>query len=46
MGLSNQEAHRSPRITPGFENTKEEIDYFLKSHPGNHIRSYKNFPSA
>ena len=33
MGLSNQEAHGSLRITLGFENTKEEIDYFLKVIP-------------
>ena len=30
MGLSNQEAYGSLRITLGFENTKEEIDYFLE----------------
>ncbi|MDD5622706.1 MAG: cysteine desulfurase family protein [Actinomycetota bacterium] len=30
MGLSNEEAHGSLRITLGFENTKEEIDYFLE----------------
>jgi len=29
MGLSNEEAFGSLRITLGFENTKEEIDYFL-----------------
>ncbi|MQY74331.1 MAG: aminotransferase class V-fold PLP-dependent enzyme [Clostridia bacterium] len=33
MGLSNQEAYGSLRITLGFENTKEEIDYFLKVIP-------------
>jgi cysteine desulfurase len=30
MGLSNEEAYGSLRITLGFENTKEEIDYFLE----------------
>jgi len=29
MGLSNQEAFGSLRITLGFENTRDEIDYFL-----------------
>jgi len=29
MGLSAEEAHGSLRITLGFENTKEEVDYFL-----------------
>ncbi|MBU4483057.1 MAG: cysteine desulfurase [Actinobacteria bacterium] len=33
MGLSNQEAYGSLRITLGFENTKEEIDYFLEVIP-------------
>lgn len=33
MGLSNEEAYGSLRITLGFENTKEEIDYFLKVIP-------------
>jgi len=31
MGLSNEEAYGSLRITLGFENTKEEIDYFLEA---------------
>ena len=30
MGLSNEEAYGSLRITLGFENTKEEIDCFLE----------------
>jgi len=30
MGLSNEESYGSLRITLGFENTKEEIDYFLE----------------
>jgi cysteine desulfurase len=30
MGLSNEEAYGSLRITLGFENTKKEIDYFLE----------------
>jgi len=30
MGLSNEEAYGSLRITLGFENTKEEVDYFLE----------------
>jgi len=30
MGLSNEEAYGSLRITLGFENTKEEIYYFLE----------------
>jgi cysteine desulfurase len=34
MGLSNEEAYGSLRITLGFENTKEEIDYFLEVIPG------------
>jgi len=33
MGLSNQEAYGSLRITLGFENTKEEVDYFLEVIP-------------
>jgi len=33
MGLSSEEAHGSIRITLGFENTKEEIDYFLEVIP-------------
>ncbi|MDP3012585.1 MAG: cysteine desulfurase NifS, partial [Candidatus Hydromicrobium sp.] len=33
IGLSNQEAYGSLRITLGFENTKEEIDYFLEVIP-------------
>ncbi|NQT66355.1 MAG: cysteine desulfurase [Actinobacteria bacterium] len=33
MGLSNQEAYGSLRITLGVENTKEEIDYFLEVIP-------------
>lgn len=33
MGLSNEEAYGSLRITLGFENTKEEIDYFLEVIP-------------
>lgn len=30
IGLSAEEAHGSLRITLGFENTKEEVDYFLE----------------
>jgi cysteine desulfurase len=30
MGLSNEEAFGSLRVTLGFENTMEEIDYFLE----------------
>ncbi len=30
MGLSNQDAYGSLRVTLGFENTKEEVDYFLE----------------
>lgn len=33
MGLSNQDAYGSLRITLGFENTKEEVDYFLEVIP-------------
>lgn len=33
MGLSNEEAYGSLRITLGFENTKEEVDYFLEVIP-------------
>lgn len=33
MGLSAEEAHGSLRITLGFENTKEEVDYFLEVIP-------------
>jgi Cysteine sulfinate desulfinase/cysteine desulfurase and related enzymes len=31
MGLSGEEAFGSLRITLGFENTYEEIDYFLET---------------
>lgn len=34
MGLSAEEAAGSLRITLGFENTKEEVDYFLDVIPG------------
>ncbi len=33
MGLSSQDAYGSLRITLGFENTKEEVDYFLEVIP-------------
>ena len=34
MGLSPEEAHGSLRITLGFENTLDEVDYFLDVLPG------------
>ncbi len=34
MGLSAEEAHGSLRITLGFENTLDEVDYFLDVLPG------------
>jgi len=34
MGLSPEEAHGSLRITLGFENTLEEVEYFLDVLPG------------
>ena len=34
MGLSPEEAHGSLRITLGFENTQDEVDYFLDVLPG------------
>jgi cysteine desulfurase len=34
MGLSSEEAHGSLRITLGFENTLDEVDYFLDVLPG------------
>jgi cysteine desulfurase len=34
MGLSTEEAHGSLRITLGFENTLDEVDYFLDVLPG------------
>jgi len=33
MGLSSEETHGSLRVTLGFENTKGEVDYFLKVLP-------------
>jgi cysteine desulfurase len=34
MGLSAEEAHGSLRITLGFENTRDEVDFFLEVLPG------------
>jgi len=34
MGLSAEDSHGSLRVTPGFENTIEEVDYFLQVLPG------------
>lgn len=34
MGLSAEDSHGSLRVTPGFENTIEEADYFLQVLPG------------
>lgn len=34
MGLSAEEAHGSLRVTLGFENTMEEVNYFLEVLPG------------
>lgn len=34
MGLSAEDSHGSLRITPGFENTVEEVEYFLQVLPG------------
>jgi cysteine desulfurase len=34
MGLSPEDAHSSLRITLGFENTLDEVNYFLDVLPG------------